>query len=133
MAGVKALLGLSLGGAVGLMFLMLACGLPQYNSYWPLFVLLFYALAPVPCCAARRVSGDADTGGGGGFGAELGLFFTTGVVVSAFGLPVVLAHVGTIAWGACALVLAADAAVFSTILAFFLVFGRGDDAGWSSW
>uniref|UniRef100_A0A8C4TLE2 Signal recognition particle subunit SRP72 n=1 Tax=Falco tinnunculus TaxID=100819 RepID=A0A8C4TLE2_FALTI len=32
MAGIKALISLSFGGAVGLMFLMLGCALPQYND-----------------------------------------------------------------------------------------------------
>ncbi|XP_048450347.1 leptin receptor overlapping transcript-like 1 [Rhincodon typus] len=31
MAGIKALISLSFGGAIGLMFLMLGCALPEYK------------------------------------------------------------------------------------------------------
>nr|XP_032812334.1 leptin receptor overlapping transcript-like 1 [Petromyzon marinus] len=136
MAGIRALVGLSFGGAVGLMFLMLACALPEYHVYWPLFVLIFYALVPVPQCVARRLGDDGGGGGGDAVSSacrELALFFTTGIVVSAYSLPVILARVDTIKWGACALVLTANSVVFLTILAFFLVFGRTDDFAFQAW
>nr|AAF29076.1 HSPC112 [Homo sapiens] len=43
MAGIKALISLSFGGAIGLMFLMLGCALPIYNNTGP---SLFYFLHP---------------------------------------------------------------------------------------
>uniref|UniRef100_A0AAY4CH44 Leptin receptor overlapping transcript-like 1 n=1 Tax=Denticeps clupeoides TaxID=299321 RepID=A0AAY4CH44_9TELE len=90
MAGIKALISLSFGGAVGLMFLMLGCALPVYNKYWPLFLLFFYILSPVPYCISRRVVDDTDSASHAC--KELALFLTTGIVVSAFGLPVVFAR-----------------------------------------
>jgi hypothetical protein len=58
-----------------------------------LFVLIFYFLAPLPLLIAGRMR-DAYGGGGDGQSnacVELSLFATTGIVVSAFALPIVLA------------------------------------------
>ncbi|XP_063192321.1 leptin receptor overlapping transcript-like 1 [Chroicocephalus ridibundus] len=131
MAGIKALISLSFGGAVGLMFLMLGCALPQYNQYWPLFVLFFYILSPIPYCIARRLVDDTDATSNAC--KELAIFLTTGIVVSAFGLPIVFARAELIYWGACALVLTGNTVIFATILGFFLVFGSNDDFSWQQW
>uniref|UniRef100_A0A8C2R2R9 Leptin receptor overlapping transcript-like 1 n=1 Tax=Capra hircus TaxID=9925 RepID=A0A8C2R2R9_CAPHI len=85
-----ALISLSFGGAIGLMFLMLGCALPIYNQYWPLFVLFFYILSPIPYCIARRLVDDTDAMSNAC--KELAIFLTTGIVVSAFGLPIVFAR-----------------------------------------
>ncbi|XP_077131494.1 leptin receptor overlapping transcript-like 1 [Ranitomeya variabilis] len=131
MAGIKALISLSFGGAIGLMFLMLGCALPQYSQYLPLFVLFFYVLAPIPYCIAKRVVDDTDAASNAC--KELAIFLTTGIVVSAFGLPIVFARANLIRWGACALVLTGNTVIFSTILGFFLVFGNNDDFSWQQW
>lgn len=128
---LTALLGLSFGGALGLVLLGLACALPMYNVFWPLLVLTFHALAPVPELLWRRVGRDSDTGSS--LGREIALFLIAGAVTSAFGLPIVLAHASVIKWGACGLTLAGNTVLFSTVLAFFLVFGQEDDIGWSQW
>ncbi|KAG7237970.1 hypothetical protein INR49_031486 [Caranx melampygus] len=64
---------------------------------------------------------------------ELAIFLTTGIVISAFGLPIVFARAEVIAWGACALVLTGNVVIFATILGFFLVFGSNDDFSWQQW
>ncbi|KAL8178514.1 UNVERIFIED_CONTAM: hypothetical protein K2H54_050009 [Gekko kuhli] len=91
MAGVKALVGLSFTGVIGLTFLMLACALENYGVYWPLFVLIFYAICPIPHLIAKRLSDDTDAASSAC--RELAYFVTTGIVVSAFGLPIILARV----------------------------------------
>ncbi|XP_039929319.1 leptin receptor gene-related protein isoform X3 [Hirundo rustica] len=91
MAGVKALVALSFSGAIGLTFLMLGCALEYYGVYWPLFVLIFYFLCPIPHFIAKRVGDDSDAASSAC--RELAYFFTTGIVVSAFGLPIILARV----------------------------------------
>ncbi|XP_009707562.1 PREDICTED: leptin receptor gene-related protein, partial [Cariama cristata] len=118
---VAALVALSFSGAVGLTFLMLGCALEYYGVYWPLFVLIFYFICPIPHFIAKRVSDDSDAASSAC--RELAYFFTTGIVVSAFGFPIILARVEAIKWGACGLVLAGNAVIFLTILGFFLVFG----------
>ncbi|XP_072251268.1 leptin receptor overlapping transcript-like 1 [Leuresthes tenuis] len=131
MAGIKALISLSFGGAIGLMFLMLGCALPVYDKYWPLFLLFFYILSPIPYCISRRVVDDTDSASNAC--KELAIFLTTGIVISAFGLPIVFARAEVIAWGACALVLTGNVVIFGTILGFFLVFGSNDDFSWQQW
>ncbi|EMP32369.1 Putative tyrosine-protein phosphatase auxilin [Chelonia mydas] len=59
--------------------------------YWPLFVLIFYVLCPIPHFIAKRVSDDTDAASSAC--RELAYFFTTGIVVSAFGMPIILARV----------------------------------------
>ncbi|XP_048352566.1 leptin receptor gene-related protein [Sphaerodactylus townsendi] len=131
MAGIKALVGLSFTGVIGLTFLMLGCALENYGVYWPLFVLIFYAICPIPHLIAKRVSDDTDAASSACM--ELAYFVTTGIVVSAFGFPIILARVNVIEWGACGLVLAGNAVIFLTVLGFFLMFGRGDDFSWEQW
>uniref|UniRef100_A0A4W5JH18 Leptin receptor gene-related protein n=1 Tax=Hucho hucho TaxID=62062 RepID=A0A4W5JH18_9TELE len=128
MAGIKALVGLSFSGAIGLTFLLLSCALEQYGLYWPLFVLFFYALAPIPTFISRRLSDDSDVASNAC--RELAYFFTTGIVVSAFGLPIIMTRAALIQLGACGLVIAGNVVIFLTILGFFLVFGGEDDFSW---
>ncbi|XP_009318923.1 PREDICTED: leptin receptor gene-related protein [Pygoscelis adeliae] len=85
------LVALSFSGAIGLTFLMLGCALEYYGVYWPLFVLIFYFICPIPHFIAKRVSDDSDAASSAC--RELAYFFTTGIVVSAFGFPIILARV----------------------------------------
>uniref|UniRef100_A0A9L0RAV8 Leptin receptor gene-related protein n=1 Tax=Equus caballus TaxID=9796 RepID=A0A9L0RAV8_HORSE len=94
MAGVKALVALSFSGAIGLTFLMLGCALEDYGVYWPLFVLIFYVISPIPHFIAKRATDDSDAASSAC--RELAYFFTTGIVVSAFGLPIILARVAVV-------------------------------------
>uniref|UniRef100_A0A3B3BT61 Leptin receptor gene-related protein n=1 Tax=Oryzias melastigma TaxID=30732 RepID=A0A3B3BT61_ORYME len=125
-----ALVGLSFSGAIGLTFLLLGCALEQYGVYWPLFVLIFYVLSPIPTFISRRLSDSTESSSAC---RELAYFITTGIVVSAFGLPIILARKNTIQWGACGLVMTGNAVIFLTILGFFVVFGGGDDFSWEQW
>uniref|UniRef100_T1JGY5 Uncharacterized protein n=1 Tax=Strigamia maritima TaxID=126957 RepID=T1JGY5_STRMM len=113
-------------------FLVLACALPPYN-WWPFFVIIFYILAPIPVLISRRYVEDT---GSSSACYELSLFITTGIIISAFGLPIILARspesLPVIEWGACGLVLAGNIVVFLTILGFFLTFDN-DDIDYSMW
>merc|ERR1711902_488770 len=88
MAGVKALVGLAFTGSIGLMFLFLACALPQFNNWYPFTVIIFYLLSPLPSMLARRHSDDSASNPC----RELAYFLTTGIVISAFALPIVLSR-----------------------------------------
>lgn len=65
--------------------------LPLPSVYWPMFVLIFYFICPIPHFIAKRVSDDSDAASSAC--RELAYFFTTGIVVSAFGFPIILARV----------------------------------------
>lgn len=133
MAGIKALVGLAFSGSVGMTLLVLGCALPQYNNWWPFFVIIFYLLSPLPTVISRRYRDDMGTSSAC---QELAIFITTGIIISAFGLPVVLAQapqtMPIITWGACGLVLAGNIVVFLTILGFFIAFDN-DDVDYSMW
>ena len=61
-----------------------------HSKYWPLFLLFFYILSPIPYCISRRVVDDTDSASNAC--KELAIFLTTGIVISAFGLPIVFAR-----------------------------------------
>lgn len=145
------LVGLAFSGSIGMTLVILGCALPGYGNWWPFFVTLFYVLSPIPTVLARRYQDDV---GSSNACKELALFITTGIVISAFGLPLVLARSGgpvvspisfsltvvntltiyqQIHWGSCLLTLAGNVVVFLTILGFFLAFDNEDDAGYRLW
>lgn len=55
-----------------------------------------------------------------------------GLVVSSFGLVIVLARAGVIAYGAMYLTLAGNVVVYLTLLGFFMTFDQ-DDSDYSMW
>jgi len=89
MAGVKHLVALALSGSLGLLLLFLACALPQFNNWIPFTVVVFHLASPLPSLLARR---HGDNSPGSSPGKEIAWFLTTGIVVSAFALPIVLAR-----------------------------------------
>ncbi|KAM7436941.1 Leptin receptor overlapping transcript-like 1 [Porites harrisoni] len=128
MDDLPAIIALSFSAAIGVLFVILGCALEQYGVWWPLFVLFFYVLAPVPTVIAKRFCEDFSSNASNVI-KETAMFFTAGNVVSAFGLPIVLAHCKIIQWGATALVLSGNVFIFVTILAYFLIFTGEDDWG----
>ena len=54
-----------------------------------MFVLIFYVLSPIPMAIARHYQDSVDSTNAL---VEVAIFITTGIVVSAFGLPIILAH-----------------------------------------
>nr|CAG4649009.1 EOG090X0J87 [Polyphemus pediculus] len=133
MAGIRALIGLAFSGSIGMTFLVLACALPQYDNWWPFFMIAFYLLAPFPIVISRRYGDDSNSSNPC---REMSIFLTTIIVISAFGLPIILARapmaLPVIHWGAAGLVITANIIVFLTILGFFLAF-ENDDVDYSMW
>uniref|UniRef100_A0A5S6Q6M7 Leptin receptor gene-related protein n=1 Tax=Trichuris muris TaxID=70415 RepID=A0A5S6Q6M7_TRIMR len=107
MATVKALIGLAFAGCVGLLFLVLGCALPMYNSWYPLFVVIFYILVPVPLTLAGRYQERASTGSAASC-QDFALFLTA-------------ANAPAIHWGACGFTLAGNVVCFLTIAAYFYI------------
>lgn len=113
---VCSLVALAFSGSIGMTLVILGCALPTYDGYahlsashrslrpdplfftrdsnwWPFFVTLFYLLAPLPTILARRYQDDV---GASNACKEVALFLTAGIVISAYGLPLVLAHAGEV-------------------------------------
>jgi len=128
MAGVKAVVTLAFAGVVGLTLLVLACALPSFGKWWPMFVIVFYFLAPIPLVIARKYQEDVP---GTSACVEFALFATTGIVVSAFALPAVLAHAGVIAWKAAFIANLGSLVMYLTIMCYFYVTREDNSGGWN--
>jgi len=61
---------------------------PTTKIFYPFFVLLFYVLSVLPVFIARRTTPGNETNPK----SEFAHFLTAGMVLSAFALPIVLAH-----------------------------------------
>jgi len=85
-AGLKSLVLLAFFGSVGMTLLVVGCA--THENWWPFFVTIFYILAPVPMLISRRYSSSGM--GPSNACQELAIFITMGIVISAFGLPIVL-------------------------------------------
>lgn len=75
---------------LGMTLLILACAVPKHKVFYPFFVLLFYLLSALPMLWVRNRSNSM--GGEIDRRMEIAIFFITGMIFSAFALPVVLAH-----------------------------------------
>ena len=128
MGGVRAVALLAFAGVIGLTLLVLGCALPMFGNWSPMFVIIFYVCSPLPLLIARHFQEDMS---GTNACIELALFLTTGIVVSAFALPTVLAHAGTIKPMASILTNAGSAVMFLDILAYFYLHREDDSGSWS--
>jgi hypothetical protein len=88
---------LALAGSVGMTSLILACTLGKTQNWWPAIVVVFYLTAPFPILIAKQMSTDTIGFGGQSTGPrEWAYFLTTGIIISAIALPIVMASVGTV-------------------------------------
>mmetsp|Transcript_15838 Transcript_15838/g.40929 ORF Transcript_15838/g.40929 Transcript_15838/m.40929 type:complete len:130 (+) Transcript_15838:68-457(+) len=111
---------------MGILMVVLGCALPEYDNWYPLFVLITYILTPIPACAITR----GDGGYGDGTGKEDAMIFmTAALTVSGYGIPFVLYNNAVIAAGAAWLTIAGNTVIFSTTLAYFLLYEVDDGYG----
>ncbi|KAK6738444.1 hypothetical protein RB195_020510 [Necator americanus] len=127
---IAAVAALAFAGVLGLTLLVLGCALPMFGNWSPMFVIAFYIFCPVPLMIARRFQEDMT---GTNACVELALFITTAIVVSAFALPTVLAHAGTIAGSSVVLIYMANVVSFGAVLAYFKLFNGEDMNELSLW
>lgn len=134
MGTLGGIVGMSFLAAIGILLVVLGCALPEFKtekgSWYAMFNLFFYVLAPIPALIMRRLGSDfSNFGGSSNLVVEISLFFTAGIIVSAFGLPIVLARAHIIKYGAMGLVMVGNFFIFLTIFLFFAVFGEEDELG----
>ncbi|KAJ2719255.1 Vacuolar protein sorting-associated protein 55 [Coemansia sp. Benny D115] len=114
------IVGLSVCLAAGFLLSILSCAL--YGNWWPLVVVFTYAIAPLPNAVfGGYVSSDplADVSSSV---ADFGRFLTSILVVSGFGLPVVLAHSGIITTAAMTMSVVGGILVYGTIIVYSTLF-----------
>ncbi|KAJ2686609.1 Vacuolar protein sorting-associated protein 55 [Coemansia spiralis] len=124
-AGVKTIVGLSVCLACGFLLSILSCAL--YGNWWPLVVVFTYAFAPLPnAIFGRYVSSDplADVSSSV---ADFGRFLTSILIVSGFGLPLVLAHSGIITTAAMLMSVGGGLLVYGTIIVYSTLFRAQSD------
>lgn len=101
---------------IGTSFLLFGCILP--NSYWSLFILLFYLFLPLPLLIAASYSRDQTNTSF----YELAILITTILVVSTFGLPIVFYLKGYIQSLGLLLSVIGNAILLSAAVVYILLF-----------
>ncbi|XP_037956811.1 leptin receptor gene-related protein [Teleopsis dalmanni] len=104
---------------LGMTCLILACAVPNPKIFYPFFVLLFYVLSVLPVLAMKQ----GILGGETNPKVEFALFLTAGMVLSAFALPIVLAHSHVITWLACNLTILGNLINYLTMFGYAM---KGD-------
>lgn len=89
------LIALALSGSTGMTLLILACTLDKPN-WWPAIVAIFYIICPFPSLIAKRLFTDNSFSSQSSPPKEWAYFITTGIVISALALPVVMARTQTV-------------------------------------
>ncbi|CAF0715522.1 unnamed protein product [Brachionus calyciflorus] len=123
---------LATGGAT---LLVLGCALANYN-WWPIFVVIFYVLSPLPILISRRCISDSYMSDPySGRCVELSAFLTSILVISAYALPIVMANspIGApiIKWSSAAFIFAGNTVIFTTIYIFVrLLLAEENLGGW---
>eukprot|EP00035_Acanthoeca_spectabilis_P000006 m.70224 g.70224 ORF g.70224 m.70224 type:complete len:129 (+) comp10002_c0_seq2:78-464(+) len=110
---------------IGILMVVLGCALPEYDNWYPLFVLITYILTPIPACAITR----GDNYGEASAKEDACVFMTAALTVSGYGIPFVLFNNGVIAAGAAWLTIAGNTVIFSSILAYFMIYEVEDGYG----
>ena len=106
---------------IGVTFLLLGCVLP--NSYWPMFILLFYVFLPIPILIASGCDQYGDQTGAN----ELAIFITAMLLVSTFGLLIVIYQKGVIKGQGFSFALAGNVIFICTTIVYALLFHRKTD------
>jgi len=121
---IKVMIGLAFALSVGLLCNILACAL--WDNWWPLFAAVAYFFAPVPNMICSRCGSDPLDQSGRNF-KDMGFFLTGTLVVSGFGILVVLAHSEVIQIGAMFLALGGGLIIYATIIVFIHFFWKKKD------
>lgn len=112
---------LSIICTVGVTFLLLGCIIP--NSYWPMFILIFYLCLPIPIIIAAGCDQYDDKTGPN----ELAIFITAVLFVSTFGLLIVIYQKGYIKGQGFCFALTGNIILICTVVIYAILFHRKTD------
>jgi len=124
MSEMHKIIGLATFFAIGVLLIILSCALE--SNWWSLFVVLIYAVAPIPNIICSNLSYYEDFSDDSSSN-EVGYFFTSIFVVSGFGIPVVLTHLGVITSTSATLSVVGGLMVYGTIIGYRFFFNRRND------
>ncbi len=106
------------------------------SNWWPIFVVAFYIASPIPYVISRKCMSDS-YGNQSGRCWEACLFLTSIIVISAYGLPFVLAHTpldkSVIQWGSAGYIFAGNTVIFATILVFICLMESESSYSYAGW
>lgn len=107
-----------------------------FSNWWPIFVVVFYVLSPLPVIISRRCVTDSYMSDPyNGRCVELSAFLTSVIVISAYALPILMAHTPLdaplIKWSSAAFIFAGNTVMFITIYIFVrLAMSEESYGGW---
>jgi len=93
-----------------------------WQNWWPLLIIVFYFLSPIPDFVCSRCGLNDPLDISGRNFKDLGYFLTGMLVISGFGLPAVLAHNNVITIGALILCLGGGAIVYASLVVYIHFF-----------
>lgn len=122
----KVMVGLGFAISVGLMLIVVASAV--FNQYYPLFVILSSILAPLPSLwCIQEPNSDSWLSGLLTGSAGAGNFLTSVLVVSGFGIPIVLTHVNLINGAALAMTIIGGLIIYGSVVFYIKKFHNSDD------
>ncbi|KAG4106653.1 vacuolar protein sorting 55 [Neocallimastix lanati (nom. inval.)] len=123
MSEMQRIIGLAFFFSIGVLLIILSCAIE--SNWWSLFVVLTYAVAPIPNIICSNLS--YNDGFDDSSSNEVGFFFTSIFIVTGFGIPAVLTHIGVITHFSASLSIIGGLMVYGTIIGYRYFFSRGND------
>jgi len=124
MSEMQKIIGLATFFAIGVLLIILSCAFE--NNWWSLFIVIFYAIAPLPNILCSNLNFYEDFSDDRSSN-EVGYFFTSIFIVSGFGVPAVLNHIGVISASSATLSILGGLMVYGTIIGYRFCFNRRND------
>jgi len=122
---LKIMLALAFALSLGLLCNIIAGAV--WNNWWPLVIVIFYFVAPIPDFICSRCGQNDPLDISGRNFKDLGYFLTGVLVIGGFGLPSVLAHNDVINIYALILSLGGGVIVYASLVVYIHFFHNKKD------
>jgi len=117
---LRVMMALALALSLGILCNILAGAL--FGNWWPMVIVIFYFIAPLPDLLCSRCGQNDVMNVSGRNFKDLGYFLTGVLVISGFGLPAVLAHNNVIGIPALCLSLGGGLIVYASLVIYIHFF-----------